>query len=213
MVHRQPLLYPVNVDTTPAEEIVILENISIFEANGFKLDVDLDRSPGTRVKINAVPFSKSVQFGKEDVLELSSMLDQSGDDSVYVSKLMLTNDHVVGAAAAAAAASTAASSSGSSSSSSGSSSSSSTIDISKKATITMPTTTTSRIKLPKLVSMFASRACRSAVMIGTALQSKEMKSIVMKLADIDQPWNCPHGRPTMKHLYDLETPTTATTTT
>lgn len=60
------------------------------------------------------------------------------------------------------------------------------------------------IRLPKLLGAFASRACRSAVMIGTALKYKDMSTIVTKLGTIDQPWNCPHGRPTMRHLTDLE---------
>lgn len=58
--------------------------------------------------------------------------------------------------------------------------------------------------LPKLMAMFASRACRSAVMIGTALNTHEMRNIVTQLESIDQPWNCPHGRPTMRHLVDLK---------
>ena len=58
--------------------------------------------------------------------------------------------------------------------------------------------------LPKLMSMFASRACRSSVMIGQALKKREMEEIVRKLKGIEQPWNCPHGRPTMRHLVDLQ---------
>lgn len=27
--------------------------------------------------------------------------------------------------------------------------------------------------------------------------------IVEHLADLESPWNCPHGRPTMRHLVDL----------
>ncbi|KAI6660844.1 Mismatch repair endonuclease PMS2 [Oopsacas minuta] len=52
----------------------------------------------------------------------------------------------------------------------------------------------------KIRSMFASRACRSAVMIGTALSLKEMERIVRNMAQMEQPWQCPHGRPTMRHL-------------
>ncbi|OQR98480.1 hypothetical protein ACHHYP_08612 [Achlya hypogyna] len=59
------------------------------------------------------------------------------------------------------------------------------------------------LRLPKVTAMFASRACRSAVMIGTALHKEEMLKIVTQLASLDQPWNCPHGRPTMRHLVDL----------
>lgn len=58
-------------------------------------------------------------------------------------------------------------------------------------------------RLPKLRDMFASRACRSAVMIGTALEQHKMRTIVAQLAELEQPWNCPHGRPTLRHLIDL----------
>ncbi|CAA9995215.1 unnamed protein product [Nesidiocoris tenuis] len=53
-------------------------------------------------------------------------------------------------------------------------------------------------------AMFASRACRKSVMIGTALNHKEMKRLVTQMGTIDHPWNCPHGRPTMRHLVNME---------
>ncbi|EEY70560.1 mismatch repair endonuclease pms1, putative [Phytophthora infestans T30-4] len=62
---------------------------------------------------------------------------------------------------------------------------------------------TSTIRLPKVMAMFASRACRSSIMIGTALHKEEMQKIVRNLSGLDQPWNCPHGRPTLRHLVDL----------
>nr|XP_057918422.1 mismatch repair endonuclease PMS2 [Doryrhamphus excisus] len=52
--------------------------------------------------------------------------------------------------------------------------------------------------------MFASRACRKSVMIGTALSTSEMKKLVVHMGEIEQPWNCPHGRPTMRHLLNLD---------
>ncbi|XP_076154578.1 mismatch repair endonuclease PMS2 isoform X2 [Alosa pseudoharengus] len=52
--------------------------------------------------------------------------------------------------------------------------------------------------------MFASRACRKSVMIGTALNISEMKKLVGHMSEIEQPWNCPHGRPTMRHLANLD---------
>ena len=55
----------------------------------------------------------------------------------------------------------------------------------------------------KIRAMFASRACRSAVMIGTALTMAEMGKIVRNMAGMDQPWQCPHGRPTMRYLISL----------
>ncbi|XP_056153006.1 mismatch repair endonuclease PMS2 [Lampris incognitus] len=52
--------------------------------------------------------------------------------------------------------------------------------------------------------MFASRACRKSVMVGTALSVSEMKKLVVHMGEIEQPWNCPHGRPTMRHLANLD---------
>ncbi|XP_071813914.1 mismatch repair endonuclease PMS2-like [Apostichopus japonicus] len=51
--------------------------------------------------------------------------------------------------------------------------------------------------------MFASRACRKSVMIGTALSRADMTKLVKHMGEIEQPWNCPHGRPTMRHLFNL----------
>ncbi|KAF6019948.1 hypothetical protein EB796_021768 [Bugula neritina] len=53
-------------------------------------------------------------------------------------------------------------------------------------------------------AMFASRACRKSVMIGKPLSVQEMRRIVQHMGEIEQPWNCPHGRPTMRHLVNLE---------
>lgn len=57
--------------------------------------------------------------------------------------------------------------------------------------------------LPKTRAMYASKACRSSIMIGDALQKNQMTTVVQHLAKLDRPWNCPHGRPTMRHLVDL----------
>ncbi|KAJ1958594.1 ATP-binding mismatch repair protein [Linderina pennispora] len=51
--------------------------------------------------------------------------------------------------------------------------------------------------------MFASRACRKSVMIGDPLSSAQMRRIVANLSGLDHPWNCPHGRPVMRHLFHL----------
>jgi len=59
------------------------------------------------------------------------------------------------------------------------------------------------VRLPKAVAMFASRACRSSKMIGDALAEKEMYAIVHNLESVVDPWTCPHGRPTMRHVKEL----------
>ena len=56
----------------------------------------------------------------------------------------------------------------------------------------------------KVRRMFAMRACRSSVMIGKTLTLKQMGALVGRMGEIDKPWNCPHGRPTMRHLCGLQ---------
>ncbi|OAA39900.1 DNA mismatch repair protein PMS1 [Beauveria brongniartii RCEF 3172] len=56
----------------------------------------------------------------------------------------------------------------------------------------------------KVRKMFAMRACRSSVMIGKALTMSQMYGLVRHMGELDKPWNCPHGRPTMRHLCRLQ---------
>ncbi|EDO34014.1 predicted protein [Nematostella vectensis] len=51
--------------------------------------------------------------------------------------------------------------------------------------------------------MFASRACRMSIMVGTALSHAQMQGIVRHMGEMKHPWNCPHGRPTMRHVVNL----------
>lgn len=44
---------------------------------------------------------------------------------------------------------------------------------------------------------------RVQVMIGTALNPSEMKQLVTHMGEMDHPWNCPHGRPTLRHIANL----------
>lgn len=58
---------------------------------------------------------------------------------------------------------------------------------------------------PRVRAMLASRACKSSVVIGDPLGRNEMQKILDNLSRLKSPWNCPHGRPTMRHLVDLRT--------
>ncbi|KAK0645545.1 hypothetical protein B0T16DRAFT_509308 [Cercophora newfieldiana] len=55
----------------------------------------------------------------------------------------------------------------------------------------------------KVRKMFAMRACRSSIMIGRALSTRQMERVVQHMGEMEKPWNCPHGRPTMRHLCGL----------
>ncbi|CAF0745405.1 unnamed protein product [Didymodactylos carnosus] len=56
----------------------------------------------------------------------------------------------------------------------------------------------------KLRKLYASKACRKSVMIGSALSYNKMRIITDHLSTIQKPWNCPHGRPTIRHLFNFD---------
>eukprot|EP00871_Galdieria_phlegrea_P002867 jgi/Galph1/3581/GphlegSOOS_G2288.1 len=66
----------------------------------------------------------------------------------------------------------------------------------------------SDVRFPKLEAAYASQACRMSVMIGTCLHRSEMTKILSRLSLLNDPWRCPHGRPTIRHLFDLNAFTT-----
>lgn len=55
----------------------------------------------------------------------------------------------------------------------------------------------------RIRQMLASRACRGAVMIGKTLNHSKMRQIVRQMGEMDNPWTCPHGRPTLRHLITM----------
>ncbi|CAI0424963.1 unnamed protein product [Linum tenue] len=151
ILNQQPLLRALRLELTAEEEEVAAMNMGIIRRNGFSLEEDPDAPPGFRFQLNAVPFSKNITFGVEDVKDLISTLADS-EGSVISSYKMDTIDSVCPL---------------------------------------------------RVRTMLASRACRSSVMIGDPLGRNEMRKIVEHLAGLKSPWNCPHGRPTMRHLVDL----------
>ncbi|CAD5123590.1 DgyrCDS11924 [Dimorphilus gyrociliatus] len=141
ILESQPLIIPQHLKLTPVNESILLENIRIFESNGFRFEVDEYEQPGCQTKLINCPTSKNWEFGKEDIEELIYILADS------------------------------------------------------PGVMCRP----SRIR-----KMLASRACRSSIMIGRALSMAKMRKLIDNMGKIDQPWNCPHGRPTMRHLINLD---------
>ncbi|ANQ05908.1 Mismatch repair protein pms1-like protein [Plasmodium coatneyi] len=54
----------------------------------------------------------------------------------------------------------------------------------------------------KVWRILASKACRNAIMVGKTLNVPEMIKIKKKLSVLKNPWNCPHGRPTIKYIIN-----------
>ena len=52
----------------------------------------------------------------------------------------------------------------------------------------------------------ATMACKASVKGNTRITKEDMESIINKLRKCNNPFNCPHGRPTIIHftIYELE---------
>jgi DNA mismatch repair protein PMS2 len=183
ILHEQKLIAPLPLELSPMEETTVLANLKVFEANGFRLHFDDTKPTRQRLSLTAVPHSgardgrKAVQFGKDDVSALCQILASDEDaPSMESGGTGIDGSGMYGNNA-----------------------------VRRYATGNWNAESTDRIiaRLPKAIAMLASRACRSSIMIGTGLSEREMDRIVKRLSEVAQPWNCPHGRPTMRHVGDL----------
>mmetsp|Transcript_4283 Transcript_4283/g.15181 ORF Transcript_4283/g.15181 Transcript_4283/m.15181 type:complete len:194 (+) Transcript_4283:2-583(+) len=145
VLNKQPLLHPLALDLSPADRVVVAENLEVFQQNGFEIKENIDAPENQRWSLASVPFSRNVTFGPEDVYEIVSSLRSIGG---------VLNGQIP--------------------------------------------------RPSKIRAMLAMRACRSSIMIGKPLHHEQMKKVVKSLSGLDAPWNCPHGRPTMRHLADLQ---------
>ena len=136
-IKSQRLIVPRKLRLTAANEVILMDNVEIFQKNGFDFEFDHNAEAMKNVKLFSLPISKNWTFGVEDIEELIFML--SGSPGVMCRP--------------------------------------------------------SRVR-----KMFA---CRMSIMVATALNQAQMKKVICHLGEIEHPWNCPHGRPTMRHLINL----------
>ena len=184
VIHEQKLMAPIPLDLSPSEEMCILDNMDIFEKNGFRFDYDETKPPRRRLSLTALPHSgaqegrKAVQFGKEDVSMLCEILST---DEAHIGT---QQDGGIGTDGSGMYGNNAV----------------------RRFVSSQESDRSDNIiaRLPKAIAMFASRACRSSIMIGKALSSKEMENVVRRLQEIEQPWTCAHGRPTMRHVASMK---------
>lgn len=183
----QPLLFPQRLHLSSAHEQILLQYLSVFEANGFRLSYQEEQPIGQRFQLWTKPFYKEIEFHQQDIHELASLLSEGYGEDVLDRRL--SKDYLLIKNQQVAAANTV----------SPPPQSSSNANHNNNNIGTPPT-----ILLPRLMATYASKACRTAVMIGMGLEKRKMEEIVSQLTEIEQPWNCPHGRPTLRHLLDLK---------
>mmetsp|Transcript_37464 Transcript_37464/g.80864 ORF Transcript_37464/g.80864 Transcript_37464/m.80864 type:complete len:734 (-) Transcript_37464:328-2529(-) len=192
VIHEQKLIAPLPIELSPSEEHCVLEHMDVFERNGFRFSYESEKEPRHRLSLTALPHSgsggdgkKAVQFGRDDVGALCAMLGADGTSSSegYTAGFgagLPEGGRIAGVNAVRRYA-----------------------GLSQGGTQSDGIVGPSVVRLPKAIAMFASRACRGSIMIGTALSHKEQMDILTKLDKTDIPWNCAHGRPTMSHIRSL----------
>jgi len=144
VIKTQKMVLPQKLELTSVNESILIDNLPVFEKNGFQFQIDESAPVTQKVKLCGLPISKNWTFGKEDIDELIFMLSEVGGEVL---------EH---------------------------------------------------FRPSRVRSMFASRACRTSVMVGTSLSMQDMVKLVRHMGEIEQPWNCPHGRPTIRHLVNTE---------
>lgn len=60
---------PQVLDLTAAEELIVIDNLEIFEANGFGVEILQDNEPTKRVKLVSHATSKNTVFDKHGTLD------------------------------------------------------------------------------------------------------------------------------------------------
>lgn len=61
-----------------------------------------------------------------------------------------------------------------------------------------------RFQVQKFRNVFASKACRTAIMIGDALDGGAQRTILKHLSECVHPFSCPHGRPSLRFLCSMQ---------
>jgi DNA mismatch repair protein PMS2 len=62
VLNTQPLIIPKRLELSIADELVVKENLDIFEKNGFLFSIDENAAPTNRVSLLTVPTSKNTTF-------------------------------------------------------------------------------------------------------------------------------------------------------
>lgn len=179
VVQSQRLVRPKPLELTAVEEEVVIENRAALEKNGFVVDVDEsgDEPVGTRCRLLSLPLSRETTFSLADLEELISLLADNPTTTTNTTPTPgagHTNDD-----------------------------DDDDDDDAYRGGVSGARLDRYVPRPSKVRKMFAMRACRSSIMIGKALSRQQMERVVRHMGEMEKPWNCPHGRPTMRHLCGL----------
>ncbi|PNS16943.1 DNA mismatch repair protein pms1 [Sphaceloma murrayae] len=197
----QRLVTPKVLQLSAVEEELITSNEASLVANGFEIDVqasdhgdddeenywdgnaDLDGGGKRQFRLLTLPTSKETTFSTADLEELLHLLSENAGAAPPPN--MPASDP----------------------STMSTSSSLRSSGLTQPSPLLHRSSTSLRentiIRPSRVRKMLAMRACRSSIMVGKNLTRSQMGKVVRHMGEMERPWNCPHGRPTMRHLAGL----------
>ena len=69
VIMSQKMVVPQPLELTSVNESILMDNIEMFEKNGFKFDIDHEKPTTQRIRLLSLPMSKNWTFGKDDIDE------------------------------------------------------------------------------------------------------------------------------------------------
>lgn len=174
VVQSQRLVRPKPLELTAVEEEIVLENQAALEKNGFVVSVDESGDEPVGSRCQLL----SLPLSREttfSLADLEELISLLGDNPTTTTTTTTTTV---------------------ADTNSGDGEAGDFDSSSRLSTRYVP-------RPSKVRKMFAMRACRCSIMIGKALSRQQMETVVRHMGGMEKPWNCPHGRPTMRHLCGL----------
>lgn len=202
ILRAQPLVALRILELLPIDEMAVLDHVHELKKNGFIVEEDAEGAPGRRVRLVAVPVLKNVVFDDSDLHELVQKLHDSptsesrNKQEGSYSDNNTSEPHTNGIADEDTA--------GPETGDRSTSDRTNQATLNEDAACDTGRAALKALRCTKADAMIALRACRLSIMVGQALTPGQMDSVVKHLSTLERPWNCPHGRPTMRHLADLE---------
>ncbi len=86
-LYNQKLVIPQPLELTAVSEMILIDNLEVFEKNGFKFQIDPNAPPTKKVQLTAKPMSKNWEFGKDEIDELIFLLQESPNTVLRPSKI------------------------------------------------------------------------------------------------------------------------------
>ena len=155
---------------------VILEYRDVFKKNGFEFRLDSEGTPGQRLSLTSVPICHKRTLGSDEIFEMIGLLQDSSTSGSQSVRPSRISAMLASKSCRSA------------------------VMIGENFTGAY----IFGIILKNLIFCIFFSFGMIVICTGDALDQSRRERIVHTLSLLDNPWSCPHGRPTMRHLVDLE---------